>query len=627
MRKRLIKKIVFIWVMAFAINLFMGMNCIAAAAEDGGIQVVGRVYQFDEKNGYEFSSSNDSVLTSDDIQTYGTFSIKGDVIDTGTKDSFAAYTIGNGDVTFSYTYSDILLNAAADERHIVKDDNKEIDSIKLGKKVGKGTLIVLTSQDGENWVEDTVATNVFEENPTETEPFYTTKGVQLTNGCYYRVIVAYKTGKQVQAGQAFPPKLEKYEYKKYAEVYDFYLGNEKAVSADNNTLKFNLGDNVINTGKDNGFNENEGNDLDVQDPHYGWKLGSFFVSGYTSETENNSGDPVFLKNVGDKVSLYYNLIQDITKLNGEDTLSVAEDDNGYDMQFNIGKTNFGHGTLIVQYTDYENVKHDPVIYTNFLEANAKPSADTVIDLFEEGDYEVALDYEIKNDKHVVLGKSILPEYTDYRTHFKFSVRNGNCMVFPFDVSTGQELTNTSITENGFRLDLAKSRYLTIIIKKEVLVDGANGLTEDTRFNRPAKDGDEYTEEGIYTITVSNQYTKQETQKIIYVGTNPVLKAVVLNGLSYEDVQELVKNGATINEDGTIVRQMKEETSSEKSDTKGIEPSGEENADAKEDSNSLFTMPIIPVVGGIVAVLIIVGIIAAKKKKAKSSKKHSNGGEY
>ena len=73
--------------------------------------------------------------------------------------------------------------------------------------------------------------------------------------------------------------------------------------------------------------------------------------------------------------------------------------------------------------------------------------------------------------------------------------------------------------------------------------------------------------------------------------------------------------------------MKEETSSEKSDSKGIEPSGEENADAKEESNSLFTMPIIPVVGGIVAVLIIVGIIATKKKKAKSSKKHSNGGEY
>jgi len=83
------------------------------------------------------------------------------------------------------------------------------------------------------------------------------------------------------------------------------------------------------------------------------------------------------------------------------------------------------------------------------------------------------------------------------------------MIFPFDVKTGAELTNTAITENGFYLDLAKSRYLDINIKKEVLKNGADGLTEDIRFNKPAKDGYEYIDEGIYTITVSNRSCHQK----------------------------------------------------------------------------------------------------------------------
>ena len=62
------------------------------------------------------------------------------------------------------------------------------------------------------------------------------------------------------------------------------------------------------------------------------------------------------------------------------------------------------------------------------------------------------------------------------------------MVYPFDVNTGSELTNCSFTENGFYLDLANSRYLDIDVKKENYVEENRTLIEDTRFNRPAKDG-------------------------------------------------------------------------------------------------------------------------------------------
>ena len=89
----------------------------------------------------------------------------------------------------------------------------------------------------------------------------------------------------------------------------------------------------------------------------------------------------------------------------------------------------------------------------------------------------------------------------------------------------------------FVLDLANSRYLDIDVKKENYVEENRTLIEDTRFNRPAKDGEEFTDPGIYTIMVSNQYTKSNTEKKIYVGTDPILKAYVTTG---EDIDQIKK---------------------------------------------------------------------------------------
>ena len=42
--------------------------------------------------------------------------------------------------------------------------------------------------------------------------------------------------------------------------------------------------------------------------------------------------------------------------------------------------------------------------------------------------------------------------------------------------TGAELQNTSVAEAGFSLDLARSRYLDINVRRAVLVETANGVT-------------------------------------------------------------------------------------------------------------------------------------------------------
>lgn len=357
-----------------------------------------------------------------------------------------------------------------------------------------------------------------------------------------------------------------------------------------------------NTGHDNGYSKE--NQITQKDLHYGWKLGSFAISGFSGKNIDENGNVIFLKTVGDEIALYFNLEQDINKLNGNEKLYIAEDKNGYDNEFQINKTNFKKGALIIKKTNYQNKEEEPQIYIDYLNG-VKRGANTKIDIFEEGDYEVALDYEVVND-----GIMFFNDFENYRIRFNFSIRNGNCMVFPMDLKTGQELTNTSITENGFKLDLARSKYLDINVKKEVYKDGIDGLTEDTRYNRPAKDGEEFTEEGIYTITVKNPQTNEQTIKRIYVGKDKIMKAHVQTGYSIKDLKSLLAVGATIDENGNI-ENMPENTLLHNEEDKFLTRS-----EVNKDSTTKVLSVLIP----IIIVAIIIGYrISCKNKEEKEVK--------
>lgn len=278
---------------------------------------------------------------------------------------------------------------------------------------------------------------------------------------------------------------------------------------------------TVNAGHDNGYSQSK--TISGDDIHFGWNLGRFFMSGFTRVTEDDE-QPVFIKTLGDTVTLYFELQQDITQLDGNTALYISDDFNGYDEYFGVKKTDFGRGTLIVRYTNYQNAQVTTLPYTDYLAATDTYGADTRIVFYEEGDYEIALNYEVMSD-------GVIDHYSDYRVFFRFSIRNGNCMVYPFDAVTGAELSNSSVAPNGFYLDLARSRYLDINVKRTILTEGSSGLTEDARFNRPAKDGDRYTQEGIYTITVSNRYTGETTTKTIFVGSEELLEQYKQNGFT------------------------------------------------------------------------------------------------
>lgn len=608
---------------AMALCSFVYTPCFA---ENGNTAVVGKLYEFEEKSEYEISSAQSSSTTTSS-NTYGEFLLNGNIKNSISKSGVPSYEVEDGKLSLVYKYDDTLLNADMDSWHLFSDDVNKIDGQVLANSVQKGTILLQTSMDRLNWTDAVCMTNVFSSTPICSDSFYESKDIELINGCYYKVIVAYETRIRTEDSNFWFVDTDKFDYKKYAEVYEFYAytgsSNEKETIDYSRT--YNIGSRVRTKNFDGYYGEEN---IVKNDIHYGWDLGNFFISGYTDKRVSND-EVVLLKNVGDKVTLWFNLSQNIDALNGQNNLFISSDSSAFDQYFETPKTDFGKGALIIRYTDYNNNKSEPQIYTNYLEANTSFGTDTKVQLFEEGDYEVALDYEVTKDE-------LIDTKGHYRIFFKFSVRNGNCMAYPFDIATGSELTNSSMTENGFRLDLAKSRYLKVNIKREVLKDSADGLVEDTRFNGPAKDGEEYTEEGIYTITVSNDYTNQFTVKKIYVGTNKVLRAYMTTGLSIPEINNLVADGATIMDDGTIKLAEKviepdkptesNQTSEPVTESETSETNEVADVNPSDTAKNIFPIIIVVVIAAVVSAGVCVTIVIVRKKAKSELEKLDDNNE-
>ena len=518
------------------------------SADNAQFMVTGKTYSFGEDEAYPFSTSSQTSSV-----TTGNLMISGKNASQTSKDGITAFSVeksytADSDYNLSFTYNlnSAYLNTGENNWHLIKDGSKKIDTITLGEKIETGAVIVQTSKDGKLWFTTEVCTDAFMNVSTYT---YRTTDVQLVNGCYYRVIVAYELCKKVDSSKFLVWDIDKFEKKKQVEVYELFASEKTAQKSNFHGERYELGKTSRTAKFDGYFGTQEM--IQGKDPHYGWKLGQFYLGGYT-EVKNDGDNIVVLKNVGDQVVLWFDLFYNLDRLNNNPALSIKADPSGHDQAFQTPTQDFGKGALIIQKTDYNNHVNEPVVYKNYLEAVATVGAKTKVDLFEEGDYEVALDYAVSNDKMMVLGKSIFPGESHYRINFKFSVRNANSMFYPRDVATQSELSNGDITPNGFFLDLANSKYLRLSIIREVLKDGATGLTEDTRLNTVAKNGDRYTKDGVYTITVTNQYTGKSTSKKIYVGDNNILKAYMVTGLSISEIQDRIAAGATIASDGSII---------------------------------------------------------------------------
>ena len=309
-----------------------GLSSLTVYAQETSIDIAGKVFTFGEKDHYDYAASESFEDTSNST-TNGNFTISGDFRPDGNKDGMPSFSVAGDKVDLTYAYGDTLLNAGEESWHLVEDKTKTVAGITLDANIKKGALILQTSKDGQHWLNDVKQTNIFADTPNQDQSFYSANSVQLANGCYYRLIVAYETGRKVGQNQVLFIKTDELEYKKTAEMYEFYL-HSTAQAYNGNTKTKTLGS-VVNAGKDNGYSGSSA--LDIKDPHYGWKIGEFFVSGYTRDTKDDEGTIVFLKNPGDQITLWFNLKQDIDALNGDSILSINEDSNGYDQYFRMGE--------------------------------------------------------------------------------------------------------------------------------------------------------------------------------------------------------------------------------------------------------------------------------------------------
>lgn len=590
-----------------------------AYAKTTDIKMNGDVYQFDGDSNYEISGTDKTS----NATTIGTLKVSGSAEKDGKEGNFEKINVSGGNIEISYSLDKAILTSKEDEWHLISDGTDKINDVKLSDDIEEGAILVQTSLDGNTWIDSKEVTNYFSEESKEA--IYTSTEIQLLNGCYYRITVAYKEERTVGSKKIIVVNKDEKEQRKIAEVYEFYAVNEEAKANEASSpekeprQEYDDKSLVVNAGKDTGYSETE--QLTGKDVHYGWSIGTFTVNGYTQTQEDEEGNTVFLKNVGDQITLWFTLNQDINKLNGKDSLVINDDKNGYDLNFQTEKTDMGRGTLIIQYTDSENSKHDPVIYTDYLAACSTTSADTRVALYEEGDYEIALDYEIKSTPRKVGPVEVVPDYYNYRTYFKFSVHNSNAMLYPFDLATGSELQNMAVTPNGFRIDLANSKDLKVDVTQSVITVNSSGKhIEDSRGTKAARDGSEYTKEGKYTVEVNNTYTKKSTTKIIFVGSDPFLVAMANTGYSAQELDGLLNQGYTIGDDGSLNAPTDIETSSKTttksskkaSNTKSDTASNERNANTSETTeNNGRPFPIVPTV----IIVVMIAIIHAKKKKS------------
>lgn len=543
MKGKLYKKIISAWAIISVVISMFAINPLEVWATTANLE--GIQYQFSKDCKYVLEEAQAQLDICGQTQ-FGTISIDGNVNRITAKGGMQAYQVTDGKVTIKYIVDTQLT--------IIDDKIKTVADASIDSNVLKGAIIVQSSLDGENWIVDKAITDIVNPDSGFDSFVYETNEVQQTNGCYFRVIVAYKTEKLLEQSNILFVDTSDYETLRWAEIYKFYLvDKDQGQQTTSNTSKRKVFQDIeyrTKTETDNGYTGQV--DETVDDPHYGWNLGDFIINGYTEDELDTDGTPIIYKNAGDQVTLWFSLKEDINKLQDKDYLFINEDKEGWDEYFNIPKTNFKKGTLIIRQTDADGEANDPVVYTNFLEANVRTGADTKVRLFEEGDYEVALDYEIKNTD------PIPDKVTNYRVFFKFKIRNSNCMIFPFDLTTQSELKDRDISETGFRLDYAESKYLIVNVEYQAITFNGTSYVADTRENKVATNGGEYTKEGIYIISVENKTkNSRTTEKTIYVGTTPIIKALSRNNISIDDVNDLLRQGYTIDEYGELVSKTNE----------------------------------------------------------------------
>jgi hypothetical protein len=307
------------FVIAIVVSLIAGLMAIPAYADHRSETLTGKVYDLGEKDKYELTKAR---ATNDAASR---FYLRGDIASVSSKNGFASYGVqsGNLDLVFNEQFWAKLFDPSdSTEWHIISDSSKTVDSTELNQKINSGAIIVQTSKDGKTWITSDYETDFYAKMDTMNHrssggdainAFYRTTNVQLTNGCFYRIIVAYKLQRNVDPTQIWFVSVPKTEEKERIEIYQFYAFDTTVDQGETLNTKnaYEFGE-VYRVDSQDGFTNPEL--IKSDDPHIDWTVGKFYVSGYTDVRMDN-GVPVFWKVPGDRAALWFNLEQELDKCN------------------------------------------------------------------------------------------------------------------------------------------------------------------------------------------------------------------------------------------------------------------------------------------------------------------------
>lgn len=205
--------------------IFITTNELPVEAENVSMTITSHSYEFDVNNDYNFSSASEVSTMSFGKQQLGSLSISGNITDQTTFSGITAYGVGDDSVvSFSYSYDGALQTSVKEDWNLRSDAGTKVDEFDIGGSINKGVLLVQTSPDGYTWFNAVnPVTDFYATNTSGKLNFYTTNGTDVAQGTYYRVILAYQTGRKTGESGALWWKKDVYEEKRHVEVYEFYL--------------------------------------------------------------------------------------------------------------------------------------------------------------------------------------------------------------------------------------------------------------------------------------------------------------------------------------------------------------------------------------------------------------------
>lgn len=221
-----------------AIILFFGCFIVfdLGVKADDNYQVDGSSYQLDgDSDGFNYSGSNRITTMEYGAHSLGELYFTCEQCDSCTYDARKAFGVVKGIPYF--TYKNIVLKSLDEkEWHVVTDESQKVGGFQITGSIGKGAIIIQKSYDGIRWVNEVVDTNFFDNFPSGKENIYSPDGSDIGTGCYYRILVVYKTARRKNDGfLIFEPD---YEYKKHIEVYEIYVcKNDAVISVHNLTAE------------------------------------------------------------------------------------------------------------------------------------------------------------------------------------------------------------------------------------------------------------------------------------------------------------------------------------------------------------------------------------------------------